>query len=123
MKYTVRAEWDDTGCWVVTVPAVPGAISQSTRLDQVRTDAAEVIEIQTGQPVSPKDLDIEWHVSGSAGEVAALARAARTQLDELTRSAVRQLRHVGLSLRDTGALTGISFQRAQQIEREERSRG
>lgn len=118
MSYTVHAEWDETGWWVVTVTEVPGAITQCKRLDQVRSDAAEVIEIQTGEPVDPADLEIEWHISGTAGEVAAQARAARSQVDSLTRSAVRELRKTGLSLRDTGAVTGISFQRAQQIERE-----
>ena len=118
MSYTVHAEWDDTGWWVVTVPEVPGAVTQSKRLDQVRADAAEVIEIQAGREVDPNELTIDWHISGTAGEVAARARQARSSVDELTRSAVRELRRSGLSLRDTGTLAGISFQRAQQIERE-----
>ena len=103
---------------VITVPAVAGAVSQCKRLDQVRDDAAEVIEIQTGESLDPADLEIEWHISGTAGQTAAKARAARSQVDELTRSAVRELRRSGFSLRDTGALTGISFQRVQQIEHE-----
>lgn len=118
MSYTVHAEWDETGWWVVTVPAVPGAVSQCKRLDQVRVDATEVIEIQTGEELDPTTLTIEWHIHGTAGEAASKARAARSQVDELTRSAVRELRRSGFSLRDTGALTGISFQRAQQIEHE-----
>lgn len=120
MTFTVHAEWDDTGWWVVTVPAVPGAITQCKRLDQVRQDAAEIIEIQTGNAVDPAALAIDWHLSGTAGETAARARSARSQLDELTRSAVRELRRSGFSLRDTGTLTGISFQRVQQIERDSR---
>ena len=118
MSYTERAEWDATGWWVVDVPAVPGAISQCKRLDQVRDNAAEVIEIQIGERVDPAELDIDWHICGTAGETAARARAARSQLDDLTRCAVRELRRSGFSLRDTGKLTGISFQRAQQIEKQ-----
>ena len=118
MSHTVRAEWDDTGWWVVTVPDVPGAITQVKRLDQVREDAAEVIEIQTDAPVDPSALRIDWYIHGTAGEVAARAREAREQVDRLTRTAVRELRDRGFSLRDTGELTGISFQRAQQIEKE-----
>jgi predicted RNase H-like HicB family nuclease len=53
MNYQVNTEWDDSGWWVVTVPGVPGAITQTRRLDQVPADAAEVIEIQTGHPVDP----------------------------------------------------------------------
>ncbi|MGH3614505.1 MAG: type II toxin-antitoxin system HicB family antitoxin [Pseudonocardia sp.] len=56
MTYRVDAEWDETGWWVVTVPDVPGAITQSRRLEQVSTDAAEVIEIQTGHAVDPSVL-------------------------------------------------------------------
>ncbi len=118
MSYVVRAVWDETGWWVVTVPSVPGAISQVKRLSQVRDDAAEVIEIQTGVPVDPAELTIDWFIQGTAGEVAAQARQARYQVDRLTRSAVRELRLSGFSLRDTGELTGISFQRVQQIEKE-----
>lgn len=118
MKYLVHADWDETGWWVVTVPDVPGAVTQVKRLDQVARDAAEVIEIQTGYEVRPSELKIEWNVAGRAGEYAQYARVAREQLDEHTRTAVRELRKAGFSLRDTGALTGISFQRVQQIEKE-----
>lgn len=115
--FTVRAEWE-RGWWVVTVPDVPGAITQVKRLDQVARDATEVIEIQTGREVQPGELKIEWNIAGRAGEYAQHARNAREQLDEYTRNAVRELRAAGFSLRDTGALTGISFQRVQQIEKE-----
>lgn len=60
MSYLVKAEWDDTGWWVVTVPDVPGAITQVKRLSQIASDAAEVIEIQTGHAVPPDDIKIEY---------------------------------------------------------------
>lgn len=47
--YTVRAEWDTTGWWVVTVPDIPGAITQSRCLDQVPQDVAEVLKLMTGE--------------------------------------------------------------------------
>lgn len=119
--YRVHAEWDN-GDWVVTVPDVPGAISQSTRLDLVAADAAEVIEIQTGQAVNPDDLDIYPIVPGEAGEAAATAARVRAEFerlrdesDEQTRHAVAALSGIGFALRDVGRLVGISFQRAQQI--------
>ena len=118
MSYAVHAEWDETGWWVVTVPDVPGAITQVKRLSQVREGAAEVIEIQTGAPVDPAAFKIDWFIHGTAGETAAKARVMRGELDQVTRSAVRELRKSGFSLRDTGELTGISFQRAAQIDKE-----
>lgn len=127
MTYRVTAEWDDTGWWVVTVPDVPGAITQTRRLDQVATDAAEIIEIQTGQPVDPATLDIRPCLPGEAGEAAEKARQLRAEadrirdlLDEHTRSAVQLLVERGFPLRDVGALTGITFQRAQQISKASR---
>lgn len=122
MSYRVDAEWDPTGWWVVTVPDVPGAITQCRRLDQVPADAAEVIEIQTGDKVKAGDLDVRPFLPGNAGEVAASARllrveaqALKNRAEESTRVAVRLLREQGFPLRDIGALTGITFQRAQQL--------
>lgn len=122
MTYTVDATWDETGWWVVTVPDVPGAITQSRRLDQVATDAAEVIEIQTGTPTDPADLRICPYVAGEAGELAAETRRLRAEAHALaersgerTRAAVTLLHRRGFSLRDIGRLTGITYQRAQQI--------
>lgn len=122
MSYTVRAEWDETGWWVVTVPAVPGAISQCRRLDQVPADAAEVIEIQTGKPVDSADIDVQWWVPGEAGSAAERAAKLRQEAEALVeqateegRRAVHRLRQVGFSYRDIGGMTGMSYQRAQQI--------
>lgn len=122
MSYRVDAEWDDTGWWVVSVPDVPGAITQCHRLDQVAADAAEVIEIQTGEAVDPAELDIHPRLPGEAGEAAEEARRLRAEAQHLreraeasTRSAVELLASRGFPLRDIGPLTGITFQRAQQI--------
>lgn len=124
MTYRVDAEWDDTGWWVVTVPTVPGAITQCRRLDQVPADAAEVIEIQAGTPVDPDTLDVHPCLRGEAGDVAAEARRLRVEAHALnekagerTRAAVDLLHRRGFSLRDIGKLTGITHQRAQQLVR------
>lgn len=123
--FEVHAEWDPTGWWVISVPAVPGAITQCRRLDQVRDDAAEVIEIQTGRPVDPAVIRVNARVDGPEGDLANAARAQRQaareaaeQADERTRTAVAALRRRGFSLRDVGELLGITFQRAHQIARE-----
>lgn len=124
MNYQVNAEWDDSGWWVVTVPGVPGAITQARRLDQVPADAAEVIEIQTGHPVDIASLTINASLSGEAGDVAAEARSLREQAHRLTeqagertRTAVALLSQKGFTVRDIGALTGITYQRAQQLRK------
>jgi predicted RNase H-like HicB family nuclease len=57
--YTVRCEWDSTGWWVVTVPELPGAVSQARRLDQVSGDVAEVVELMTGEKPGTYVIEIE----------------------------------------------------------------
>ena len=122
--YTVQCEWDPTGWWVVTVPELPGAISQARRLDQVPGDVAEVIELMTGEKHGTYTLATEALYPGVAGAVAREAVALRQQAEEIksaasdaVRNAVIALRREGLTLRDAAALTGISYQRAQKIER------
>lgn len=127
MTYHVDATWDDTGWWVVTVPGVPGAISQCRRLDQVRNEAAEVIEIQVGRQVGHDEVQVEPHLPGEAGVLASQARDVRRraktateQADHLTRTAITALRREGFSLRDIGQLVGITFQRVQQLTIDEK---
>ncbi len=122
MSYRVNAEWDNTGWWVVTVPDVPGAITQCRRLEQVRADAAEVIEIQTCASVDPESLDVEPIIPGDDGQSAAEVRRLRAEAYALTAEAlartssvVATLHEKGFALRDIGSLTGISYQRAQQL--------
>lgn len=59
--YDVRAEWDATGWWVVTVPVIPGAITQSSHLDQVREDVAEVIKLMTGEDPDAYEVAVLHH--------------------------------------------------------------
>lgn len=126
-RYTVRCEWDEAGWWVVTVPELPGALTQSRRLDQVQVDVAEVVRLVTGQSVG-YELDVDAHFPGSAGREAARAAALRAESDRLAHEAkdaaagaVGALRAAGLTFRDIGTLVGVSYQRAQQLSEEEPS--
>ncbi|MGA3147878.1 MAG: type II toxin-antitoxin system HicB family antitoxin [Acidimicrobiales bacterium] len=122
--YTVRCEWDSTGRWVVTVSELPGAVSQARRLDQVAGDVAEVIELMTGEKPGTYAIEIEPVYPGAAGAAAREAVELRRKAEEIgtaasdaVRNAVLALRGEGLTLRDSATLAGISYQRAQQIER------
>jgi predicted RNase H-like HicB family nuclease len=125
MTYRVNAEWDEAGGWVLTCPAVPGAISQCARLDQAADDMAEALTLMVDREVTPDEIDLSWSVPGEMGTAAERAAELRVRAEEIeaeataeTRRAVRQLRDGGVSYRDIGAMTGISYQRAQQIGRE-----
>jgi predicted RNase H-like HicB family nuclease len=121
--YVVRCEWDDTGWWVVTVPEVPGAVTQSRRLDHVARDVAEVLSLLTGEAAEAYELAVETHLPRSVGVDTERARALRLEADravaiaqEATASAARRLHDATrLTYRDIGALLGISHQRAQQL--------
>jgi predicted RNase H-like HicB family nuclease len=124
MTYKVHCEWDETGWWVVTVLDVPGAISQSRRLDQVPNDIAEAIELMTGEPVGSEQVELTWTVPGDLGAVAERARGLREDADrraasatKATQAAARALRREGFSYRDIGTMTGVSYQRAHQLAR------
>lgn len=120
--YTVKAEWDTTGWWVVTVPEIPGAITQSRRLDQSKDDVAEVIKLMTGQTPDDYEIELDWSVPIDAGAKAREARELREEADAaaeraaaVTNEAVRSLADAGFTYRDIGTMTGVSYQRAQQI--------
>ena len=121
-RYTAHCEWDETGWWVVTVPELAGAVTQSRRLDQVPGDVAEVIQLLTDKGPEAYELDVEAHVPGAVGEEASHAAELRAAADRLsqeaqeaTAKAVRTLRAAGLTVRDVGSLLGVSFQRVQQL--------
>lgn len=123
MNYTAHAEWDTTGWWVITVEDIPGANSQCRRLDQVESNAREIIELLTGN--EPDEVSVKWTMPGEVGtraeELADLRERAEDLADATaieTRRLVPELRAAGMSYRDIGTMTGISHQRAQQIAKQ-----
>ncbi len=60
--YTAWCEWGPAGWWTVTAPEVPGAITQSRRLDRVPGDVAEAIELMVGETPDGHRLEIERSV-------------------------------------------------------------
>lgn len=56
--YTAMVEWDPYGVWVVTVPEVPGALTQVERLDEVAENIGEAIELMTGEEPGSYELTI-----------------------------------------------------------------
>jgi len=124
--YRVRCEWDDTRWWVVTVPDIPGAITQARRLDQVEKDVAEVIELMTGETPGTYAIELDWEAP-AGGALAKRAQRARADADrkaeeaaEATKAAARALRKAGFSYRDIGTMIGVSYQRAQQLLHDEK---
>ncbi|MHB8340023.1 MAG: hypothetical protein ACYDB7_02480 [Mycobacteriales bacterium] len=111
----------------MTIPEVPGAITQARRLDQVPRDAGEVLKLMGKGSPDQFDLRVEAHYPGEHGALAERAAGLHRQAEDLdqaagdaVRAAVAALRSDGMTLRDTASFVGISYQRAQQIERGDR---
>lgn len=108
--------------WAVTVPALPGVFTQGRTWEQAHDMARDAIASMLD--VDPADVSVELSpvlpdhgeraiealAAAREGKRAAAAAEARAMLDAITR-----LRQAGVSVRDAGAILGISYQRVSQL--------
>lgn len=113
--------------WVVRIPGLgnnpdEGLPTQARNLAEVEPMARDLIA--TWLDVAPDSFGVEVHVQLPTEVLHHLQmaekyseEAARAQSDaaEERRSAARELKRAGLTVRDIGAALGVSFQRAQQL--------
>ena len=108
--------------WALRCDELPGVFSQVARLDkaadEVREAIAFVAEIPEDSfdvvvvPVLPAAYEVEARL---AEEARALAATANSQAAVHARAAARALADAGLTVRDIGAIVGVSHQRAAQL--------
>ncbi len=110
------------GWWAIVVPDVAGVQSQARRLGQVEAMAREAIGLVLDIPEDSFDVRVEAGLDPQVRQVVDLAVSTRHEADEAARrassamdDAVRALVGDGLTLRDTGELLHVSYQRIQQI--------
>ncbi len=113
-KYTAKVQKAD-GWWVIEVPEI-GYCTQARNYSELNTMTRDLIKITTDD----EDIDVtyEYDLPSEVAEAVELkrqaaelgARAMRTQ-----GIAAKKLHDMGVSLRDIGALLGISHQRAHQL--------
>jgi predicted RNase H-like HicB family nuclease len=123
--YTIVYERDETGWWVATVKGVAGCHTQGRSIEQARTRIHEALELVVTD-VRRVKLKEQINLPGKAKQVLAKRDAAQRRLaiddaraQELTRRAVETLvKDLDLSVRDAGALLGLSHQRVQQLVHE-----
>jgi len=124
-SYTARCRRSGAW-WAIDVPELRGVYSQARRLDQVEEMARDAIALFLDvpddsfdvilQPVLPEELELELQE----------AKTARSRADDAGREAQDAVRRVtrrlhdelGLTVRDAGAILGVSHQRAQQLLRD-----
>jgi predicted RNase H-like HicB family nuclease len=109
--------------WSVSVPEVEGAFTQAKRLEQVPAMVADAVSLLTGVPVADVKVTVAPRIpdSGAMNEwnqariLEAAARRVQDAAAQASRGALSHLRDLGLSTRDIGQLTGVSYQRVSQL--------
>jgi len=118
--YTVTAE-RTAKWWVLQAVDVPGAITQVARLDQA-DQIKEAIAFVAGVPEEEVEIDVQPVLPEDASEhlerareLRAFAERAAEEATIETRVAARRLSFGGFSMRDIGAIMGVSHQRVHQV--------
>lgn len=122
MKITAKA-FRDGQWWGVTVPEVPGALTQAKRLDQV--EAAARGAVADLLMVDPATINIALEIEIPAAERQNIenaklhleeAQAAVKRAAELNSATIKQLRSNGYTTREVAILMGLTPGRVNQIE-------
>ncbi len=110
--------------WMIRVPEV-GGVSQARSLGEAATMARSLIAVSLDVDPTSFEVSLVVEAVGSvpdvSGEVAAIAalreRAAAEEREATARAALlaKRLASEGLTVRDIGAVLGVSFQRAHQL--------
>ncbi|MEW1913779.1 type II toxin-antitoxin system HicB family antitoxin [Kitasatospora sp. NPDC085895] len=108
--------------WAVTVPDVPGAITQGRNLKEAAEMAREAVALVLDVPEDQVVVDLRPALPDAA--VTALddfrsRRSDREKAEDAERdaqaAAAQALTEAGLSVRDAGAVLGVSYQRISQL--------
>jgi predicted RNase H-like HicB family nuclease len=104
--------------WAISVPELTGVHTQARRLDQVVAMTQDAIGLLLD--VDPATIEVEVYPelppeALHALEARRVAREADQAAEQATYDAVLALLRDGYTVRDTGALLGLSPQRISQI--------
>jgi len=108
--------------WVISVPGVRGVHTQARRLGQIEETVREALALVLEVDPGSFDIDYDAVLPGPLAELTRHAAACRQEAEAAQAEASRvmietaeRLRDAGFSVRDVGALLGVSFQRAAQL--------
>lgn len=114
--------------WMIDVPEI-GQLTQARRVDEIDDMARSLIAVSTDTPLTEVAVDLRISVA-DLGDVAARGRAiaahrcaALRAVEEAQRESAQYalgLIRSGVTVRDAGALLGMSAQRVSQIVHSDR---
>lgn len=118
--YTVQASRDGK-FWFLEVPQIDRA-TQARHTQEIDEMVRDLIAIHAGVAPDSFELSVEYRLPPEVVEARAEAERLRKLAEESnsaaaakSREAARLLRSEGLTVRDIGAVLGVSHQRAQQL--------
>jgi hypothetical protein len=121
MTYTATARRDGRW-WIVQCDQHPSALSMVARLDQAAEVHREAIAFVADVPEDQVEVDVrpvlEPELSSELDEASHLAEQAKQAEEQAgvkRRRVARRLVASGLTVRDVGAVMGLSYQRAHQL--------
>lgn len=114
--------------WLLRVPAV-GRSTQAHRLDQAEDMVRDLVAIMTGKPADAFEVNVvvelepELRALISEAVAAKADAAARQQAASIAqREAISRLAESGYTVRDTGRLLGLTYQRVAQLRAAQETR-
>ncbi len=121
-KYTAKYERDEDGWWIVEVKEVQGCRSDGRTINEARRRIRQALALFVDDAKGAEIVD-DVRLPGEARRALRRMTAARVKAETARAAAaagdiqaVRVMtRDLGLSVRDTGELVGLSFQRVQQL--------
>jgi hypothetical protein len=120
--YRVTVTRED-GYWVAVAAGLRGGATETRRLSRLEEEVRDLVSWLTDAAADSFDLTWEYDLpSALATQVVAFAERrdalerAQEAYESAARHAVAEARKESISVRDTGALLGLSHQRVQQID-------
>jgi predicted RNase H-like HicB family nuclease len=121
-SYKVTYERDEDGWWVATVQGLRGIHTQGRTIGEARHRIREALALEIGRKAETAELkdDVKLPIDVRRLIWEAIKRRVRAEAEkkkaqESQVEAIRRLKELHLSVRDTSELLGLSHQRIQQL--------
>ena len=123
-RVVVRIRRDDTGNWLATFPTIKGAHTYGRSLTQLRRRLPEVLRLWDIDPTRIQLVE-DLEMPAATRRLVELATKGRRDLDEQSRRVMANLQEaiaslqtqLGLGVRDSGELLGVSPQYVHKLRR------